>query len=71
MAAVQDARSRSPLVLVLKMRRTLTFLATIGTDAGSMKTLAFISVLALLTISGAAYTDQLFTTDQRTTQGVN
>jgi hypothetical protein len=53
------------------MRRTLTFLATIGTDAGVMKTLAFISVLALLTISGAAYTDQLFMTDQRTTQGAN
>ena len=71
MTALQDARSRSPLVLVLKMRRTLTFLATIGTDAGGMKTLAFISVLALLTISGAAYTDQLFTTDQRTTQAAN
>ena len=68
---MQDARSRSSLVLVLKMRRTLTFLATIETDAGGMKTLAFISVLALLTISGAAYTDQLFTNDQRTTQGAN
>ena len=67
MTAVQDTRSRCPLGLVLKMRRTLTSLATIETDAGSMKTLAFISVLALLTISGAAYTDQLFTTDQRTT----
>jgi hypothetical protein len=53
------------------MRRTLTFLATIETDAGVMKILAFISVLALLTISGAAYTDQLFTNDQRTTQGAN
>jgi hypothetical protein len=58
-------------VFVLKMRRTLTFLATIETDAGAMKTLAFISILALLTISGAAYTDQLFTTDQRTAQGAN
>ena len=71
MTARQDARSRSSLVLVLKMRRTLTFLATIGIDAGVMKTLAFITVLALLTISGAAYTDQLFTNDQRTTQGAN
>ena len=71
MAAAQDARPRSPLVLVLKKRRTLTFSATIETDAGVMKTLAFISVLALLTISGAAYTDQLFTNDQRTTQGAN
>ena len=71
MTAVQDAWPRSPLVLVLKMRGTLTFLATIETDAGVMKTLAFISILALLTISGAAYTDQLFTTDQRTTPGAN
>jgi hypothetical protein len=71
MVALQDTRSRSSLVLVLKKRRTLTFLATIGTDASVMKTLAFISFLALLTISGAAYTDQLFTTDQRTTQGAN
>jgi hypothetical protein len=53
------------------MRQTLTFLATIQIDAGVMKTLAFISVLALLTFSGAAYTDQLLTTDQRTTQGAN
>jgi hypothetical protein len=53
------------------MRQTLTFLAIIQIDAGVMKTLAFISVLALLTISGAVYTDQLFTTDQRTTQGAN
>ena len=36
-----------------------------------MKTLAFISLLALLTISGAAYTDQLFMAGQRTTQGAN
>ena len=71
MTALRDARSRSSLVLVLKKRRTLTFSATIETDAGVMKTLAIISVLALLTISGAAYTDQLFTTDQRTTQGAN
>ena len=36
-----------------------------------MKTLAIISILALLTISGAAHTDQLFTGDQQTTQGAN
>jgi len=36
-----------------------------------MKTLAVISILALLTISGAAYTDQVFTGDQLTTQGVD
>jgi hypothetical protein len=36
-----------------------------------MKTLAVISVLALLTISGAAYTDQLLTSEQRVPQRVN
>jgi hypothetical protein len=57
--------------LVPKKRQAPTFLATIETDAGAMKTLAVISILALLTISGAAYTDQLFTGDQQTTQGAN
>jgi hypothetical protein len=33
-----------------------------------MKTLAAISLLALFTISGAAYTDQLLTSDQAVTQ---
>lgn len=36
-----------------------------------MKTLAVISLLALLTISGAAYTDQVFMDDQNTIQGAN
>ena len=36
-----------------------------------MKTLAVISILALLTISGAAYTDQLLMGDHDTTQGAN
>jgi hypothetical protein len=36
-----------------------------------MKTLAVISILALLTIGGAAYTDQLFTSDQGTAQRMN
>jgi len=58
-------------VLVGKTRQALTFLATIGTDAAVMKTLAVISLLALLAISGAAYTDQLFTGDQQTTQGAD
>ena len=53
------------------MRRALTFLATIQFDARSMKTLAVISILALLTISGAAYTDQLFMGDQLTAQGAD
>jgi hypothetical protein len=36
-----------------------------------MKTLAVISVLALLTISGAAYTDQLLTSEQQAVQRLN
>ncbi|MDP1882602.1 MAG: hypothetical protein Q8K88_06925 [Bradyrhizobium sp.] len=56
---------------VPKTRQALTFLATIENDDDAMKTLAFISILALLTISGAAYTDQLLTGDQRSMQGTN
>lgn len=56
---------------VPKTRQALTFLATIENDGDAMKTLAFISILALLTISGAAYTDQLLTGDQRSMQGTN
>ncbi|QWG14797.1 hypothetical protein KMZ29_09135 [Bradyrhizobium sediminis] len=59
------------LRLVPKMRQALTFSATIENDDGAMKTLAVISILALLTVSGAAYTDQLLTGDQQMTQGAN
>ena len=53
------------LGLVLKKRQALTFSATIGNDDHYMKTLAVISILALLTITGAAYTDQLLTGEQQ------
>jgi hypothetical protein len=53
------------------MRQAQTLLATIETDLGVMNTLAVISILALLTISGAAYTDRLFTSDQQTMRGAN
>lgn len=59
------------LRLVPKMRQALTFSATIENEHDGMKTLAVISILALLTISGAAYTDQLLTGDRQTTQGAN
>jgi hypothetical protein len=58
------------LGLVPKMRQALTILATIENDAAAMKTLAVISILALLTISGAAYTDQILIGDQAK-QGAN
>jgi putative effector of murein hydrolase LrgA (UPF0299 family) len=59
------------LLFVPKMSQALTFLATIEIDDHGMKTLAVISILALLTISGAAYTDQLLTGDQQAAQGTN
>ena len=59
------------LRFVQKMHQALTFLATIQNDHHGMKTLAVISILALLTITGAAYTDQLLTSDQQTAQRGN
>ena len=53
------------------MRQALTFLATFENDHRSMKTLAVISILALLTISGAAYTDQVLVSDQHAVQRGN
>jgi hypothetical protein len=58
-------------LLIQKMRQAQTFLATIETHDRTMKTLTVISILALLTISGAAWTDLRLTTDQRTTQRTN
>lgn len=65
----------APAIIVLgfvpKMSQTLTFLATIKNDHRGMKTLAVISILALLTISGAVYTDLLLTSPQHMAQGEN
>jgi hypothetical protein len=57
--------------IVLKLRQVLTLLATFQNNHRSMKTLAVISILALLTISGAAYTDQVLTSDQHAAQRGN
>lgn len=51
--------------IVAKMHQALTFSATIENDDLAMKILAVISLLALLTMTGAAFTDQL--SDQRPT----
>jgi hypothetical protein len=59
------------LCFVHKMRQALTFLATIKNHHRGMKTLAVISILALLTVSGAAYTDQILAGDQQTAQKAN
>jgi hypothetical protein len=57
--------------LVLKKRQALTFSATIGNDHPGMKTLAVISILALLTISGAVVSDQILTSELQTAQHAN
>ena len=57
--------------IVLKMSQALTFSATIRHDDLPMKTLAVISILALLTISGAVVSDQILTSDQQTTHRTN
>jgi hypothetical protein len=59
------------LCVVLKKRQALTFSATIENDDHSMRTLAVISVLALLTISGAAISDLLLTGNKQTMQRAN
>jgi len=56
---------------VPKLHQAQTLLATIGLEIVAMKILAVISILALLTITGAAYTDQLLTGDQESAQRVN
>jgi hypothetical protein len=56
---------------VPKMHKSSSLLAIIQNDAQNMKILVVISVLALLTIGGAAYTDQLFTSGQGTAQRLN
>ncbi|WP_092300547.1 hypothetical protein [Bradyrhizobium sp. Ghvi] len=58
------------LGIVPKSRQAQTFLATIGTDPPRMKFMAIVWILALLTMSGAAISDQILTADQHVAQGV-
>jgi hypothetical protein len=53
------------------MRQVVTFFATIRSDLAAMKILAFISLLALLAITGAVYTDLMFTSEQVVSQRAN
>ncbi len=53
------------------MRQALTFSATIGRDDRLMRTLAVISILALLTISGAVVSDLILTSSQPAAQKIN
>jgi hypothetical protein len=59
------------LLLAPKTRQALTLLAIIENDDRGMRTVAVISILALLAISGAAYTDQLLTSGHQAAQRVN
>ncbi|PIT00180.1 hypothetical protein TSA1_04940 [Bradyrhizobium nitroreducens] len=56
--------------IVAKTRQVLTLLATIGDDVPAMKFLATISILALLTMSGAVISDRILTSEQHVAQGV-
>ena len=44
---------------VLKTSQLLTFSATFGRDVNRMQTITVITILALLTISGAVISDQM------------
>jgi len=57
--------------IVPKMHHATTFLATIEIDRPAVNTPGVISILALLTITGAGYSDQLLTSDQETAQRAN
>jgi len=59
------------LLFVPKMRQALTFLAAIQNEHQPMRTLAVISILALLTITGAVYTDQLMTSAQQAAEAAD
>ena len=58
------------LGIVPKLRQVETLLATIGIDPPGMKFMAMISILALLTMGGAAISDQILTADQHVAHGV-
>jgi len=49
----------------------LTFSATIPADVNLMQTMMVITILALLTISGAAISDQILTSQERAAMVVN
>jgi hypothetical protein len=67
----QTAAAMIFLLFVPKMRQALTFLAAIQNDHQPMRTLAVISILALLTITGAVYTDQLMTSAQQAAEAAD
>jgi len=70
--AVAEFRwTRSFRGFVPKTRQALTFSATISADVNLMQTMMVITILALLTISGAAISDQILTSQERAAMVVN
>lgn len=53
------------------MRQALTFSATIRSDRDGMRTITVITILALLTISGAVISDQILTSQERPARMTN
>ncbi len=53
------------------MRQALTFSATIGRDVNAMQTITVITLLALLTISGAVISDQILTRQEYPVKSTN
>jgi hypothetical protein len=63
--------TRSFRGFVPKTRQALTFSATISADVNVMQTITVITILALMTISGAAISDRILTSQERATMVVN
>ena len=61
MASAGPGRSRLFPGFVPKMSQALTFSATFGRDVNHMQTITVITILALLTISGAVISDRVLT----------
>lgn len=53
------------------MRQALTFSATIRGNRNAMRTITVITILALLTISGAVISDQILTGQERPARMTN
>jgi len=64
-ANLPPARPRSFPCFVPKRDKTLTFSATIGRDVNEMQTITVITILALLTISGAVISDRVLTSQEQ------
>jgi hypothetical protein len=62
----RNGRPRSYRPFDLKMHQALTFSATIRRDVNQVQTITVITLLALLTISGAVVSDRILTNQEQT-----